>query len=150
MDECKVNEKGNGLKNTNISSINNILNILLGIFSLPQKPANKIPPALLLVGAKLKPGMSPRNLAANMMSKLETEAGIPVNDAATYGEKNPVAAFSLISAKEIVGHIQDNANVQGAFGPSAINILATGANAGGPIIVQGTNVGITSFNSNIQ
>lgn len=150
MDECKINEKSSGLKNTSFSSINNILNVLLSAFSLGQKPANKIPPALLLVGAKLKPGMSPRNLAANMMSKLETEAGIPVNDAATYGEKNPVAAFSLISAKEIVGHIQDNANVQGAFGPSAINILATGANAGGPIVVQGTNVGITSFNSNIQ
>jgi hypothetical protein len=150
MDDCKVNEKSSGLQNTSFSSINNILNILLSAFSLTQKPANRIPPALLLVGAKLKPGMSPRNLAANMMSKLESEAGIPVGDAATYGEQNPIAAFSLISAKEIVGHIQDNANVQGAIAPSGINIMATGANAGGPIIVQGTNIGITSFNSNIQ
>jgi hypothetical protein len=52
-------------------------------------------------------------------------------------------------AKNTVSHIQDNANVQGAIGPASINITASGANAGGPIIVQGTNMGLTAFNSSV-
>ena len=114
-----------------------------------QKPATKIPPPLLLVGAKLKPGMSGRNLAADTISEMESELGIPMTDAATFGEANAAAGAVFTMSKNMVGHIQDNANVQGAIGPASINITATGANAGGPIIVQGSNLGITSFNSSI-
>ena len=147
--ECKSDEKSLNSGNIDITSLNGVLQTLLGIFSLAQKPATKIPPPLLLIGAKMKPGMSGRNLAADIITEMEAELGIPMSDAATFGETNAVSAAMFTMAKNTVGHIQDNANVQGAIGPSAINIVATGANAGGPILVKGFNDGIISTYSSI-
>ena len=147
--ECRSDEKSLNYGNIDITSINGILQTLLSIFSMSQKPATQIPPALLLTGSKLKPGMSGRNLAADTISEMESELGIPMNDDATFGEPNAVANMVFAMSKNTVGHIQDNASVQGALGPSSINIMATGANAGGPIVVQGTNMGLTTFNSSI-
>ena len=147
--ECRSDEKSLNSNKLDITSLTGILQMLLSVFSIAQKPATKIPPALLLVGAKLKPGMSGRNLAADTIAEMESELGIPMTDAATFGEPNAAAATVFALSKNTVSHIQDNANVQGALGPASINITATGANAGGPIIVQGTNTNITSFNSSI-
>jgi hypothetical protein len=147
--ECRSDEKSLNSGNVDISSITGVLQTLLSIFSMAQKPATKIPPALLLAGAKLKPGMSGRNLAADTIAEMESELGIPMSDAATFGEPNAAAGAVFTMAKNTVSHIQDNASVQGALGPSSINVMATGANAGGPIVVQGTNMGITSFHSSV-
>jgi hypothetical protein len=147
--ECKSDEKTLTSDNLDITSLKSVLDTVLSIFSMAQKPATMIPPPLLLIGSKLKPGMSGRNLAADTITEMEAELGIPMTDVATFGEPNAAAGMVFTMAKNTVGHIQDNANVQGAFGPASINITATGANAGGPIVVNGTNLGITSFNSSI-
>ena len=147
--ECRSDEKSLTSDNLDITTMYGVLQTLLGIFSLAQKPATKIPPALNLIGAKMKPGMSGRNLAAETIAEMESELGIPMSDDATFGEPNAVAGMIFAMSKNTVGHIQDNANVQGAIAPASINITATGANAGGPIIVQGSNTSITSFNSSI-
>jgi hypothetical protein len=147
--ECKSDEKSLNSSNIDITTIAGVLQTLLSVFSMGQKPATQIPPPLLLIGSKMKPGMSGRNLAADTISEMESELGIPMSDAATFGEPNAAAGAIFTMAKNTVSHIQDNASVQGAIGPSSINITATGANAGGPIIVQGTNTALTSFNSSI-
>ena len=147
--ECRSDEKSLNSNKLDITSLTGVLQMLLSVFSMAQKPATQIPPALNMLGAKLKPGMSGRNLAADTIAELESELGIPMTDAATFGEPNAAAAAIFAMSKNTVSHIQDNASVQGAFGPSTINIVATGANAGGPLVVNGTNTNITSFNSSI-
>jgi hypothetical protein len=147
--ECRSDEKSLNSDNIDITSMYGVLQTLLSVFSMGQKPATKIPPPLLLIGSKLKPGISGRNLAADIITEMEAELGIPMSDAATEGEFNAVAAMIMAMSKNTVDHIQVNANVQGAIGPASINIVATGANAGGPIFVKGFNDGITSVNSSI-
>lgn len=148
--ECRSDERTLKSDNIDISTISGVIQSVLSIFSLAKEPAKKIPPALNLIGAKLKPGMSGRNLAADIMVEMESEYGIPMSNAATFGEPNAAASMVFSLANNTVGHIQENANVQGALAPSSINILATGANGGGPIAVKGFNTNITSFNSVIQ
>jgi len=147
--ECKSDEKTLTSDNLDITAINEIVEVLLSVFSMGQTPATPIPPPLNLIGASLKPGMSGRNLAADIISEMESELGIPMSDIVTFGEPNAAAGAIFSMAKNTVGHIQENASVQGAFGPASINIVATGANAGGTVVVNGTNLGITSFNSSI-
>ena len=147
--ECKSDEKSLSSNNIDITSINGVLQTLLGVFSMMQKPATKIPPALNLIGAKMKPGMSGRNLAADTISEMESELGIPMSDAATFGEPNAAAGAVFTMAKNTVSHIQDNASVQGAIAPASISFKGIGANAGGPVLIEGVNTNITSFNSSV-
>ena len=143
--ECKSDEKTLTSDNLDITSLKSVLDTVLSIFSMAQKPATMIPPPLLLIGSKLKPGMSGRNLAADIITEMEAELGISMTDIATFGEPNAAAGMIFTMAKNIVGHIQDNANVQGAFGPSSININGMA----GIYPVVATNTNITTFNSSI-
>lgn len=143
--ECRSDEKSLNSGNIDITTMYGVLQTLLGVFSMAQKPATKIPPALNLVGAKLKPGMSGRNLAADTISEMESELGIPMSDAATFGEPNAAAGMVFTMAKNTVEHIQDNASVQGTLSPASINIKGLA----GPYPVTATNTNITSFNSSV-
>lgn len=145
--DCKSDEKSPDLKGKDLTQLTQILDLVLGVFNLVKKPATKIPPALLMVGAKLKPGMSPRNLAADTLTMLESDLGIPMNNDATHGQRNNVAAAFVATSKTTIEHIQDNASVQGAIAPASINVTVTGANAGGPIVAQGTNTTPTGVSS---
>lgn len=147
--ECKSDEKTLTSDNLDVTTINGIVETLLSLFSMAKEPASQLPPALNLIGAKLKPGMSGRNLAADIITEMESELGIPMTDDATFGEPNSAAGAVFSMANNTVSHIQENASVQGVLGPASINITATGANGGGPIVVNGTNLGLTSFNSSV-
>ena len=63
MADCKPTEKTIN-DNLDLSSISTILKLITTAFNLFQKPVQSIPPPLLLIGKELRPGMSPRNLAA--------------------------------------------------------------------------------------
>ena len=143
--ECRSDEKSLKSDNLDITTMYGVLQTLLSVFSMGQKPATKIPPALNLIGAKMKPGMSGRNLAAETIAEMESELGIPMGDDATFGEPNAVAGMVFAMSKNTVGHIQDNANVQGALSPASINIKGMA----GIYPVVATNTNITSFNSSI-
>ena len=147
--ECKSDEKTLTSDNLDVTTINGIVETLLSLFSMAKEPASQLPPALNLIGAKLKPGMSGRNLAADIITEMESELGIPMTDDATFGEPNSAAGAVFSIANNTVSHIQDNANVQGVLGPTSINITATGTNAGGLMVVNGTNLGLTSINSSV-
>lgn len=140
MADCKPTQKsGPQLEPKGLSSISSILNMILGVFNIGQTPAQTIPPFLMLVGAELKPGMSGRELAANVISRMESEAGIPMSDIFADGP-NAMAAAALVQAQEQVSHIQQKASIQTVIKPGAVQISAVGANAGGPIVVQGSNI----------
>jgi hypothetical protein len=140
MGDCKPTQKsGPQLEPKCLSSISSILNMILSVFNIGQTPAQTIPPFLMLVGAELKPGMSGRELAANVISRMESEAGIPMSDIFADGP-NAMAAAALVQAQEQISHIQQKASIQTVIKPGAMQISAVGANAGGPIVVQGSNI----------
>lgn len=137
--ECRTDSKSINLDGIDLTQIKEVIDIIIDLFNSSKTPANKIPPELLALGAKLKSGMSARDLAADTLVMLETELGIPMGNDITYGETNSVASAFVATSKTFVEHIQENASVQGAIAPAALNITASGGNAGGPITVQGTN-----------
>lgn len=137
--ECRTDSKSINLDGIDLTQINEVINIITDLFNSSKTAASKIPPELLALGAKLKSGMSARDLAADTLVMLETELGIPMGNDITYGETNSVASAFVATSKTFVEHIQENASVQGAIAPAALNITAAGGNAGGPITVQGTN-----------
>lgn len=149
MKDCKSTEKAGPIDKGGLNSITQILKILLSAFNIGQKPATTIPPFLLLAGAELKPGMSGRNLAGNIISRMESEAGIPMGDVFADGP-NAIAESVLISSQEEVSHIQQNAKVSSIIKPGSLQVTAAGANAGGPVVVQGANISLTQTSGVIQ
>lgn len=137
MAECKQNEKSN-FQETDLSSISSILTTILGVFKLIQKPAKQIPPALLLVGKNLRPGMSARNLAGRVISRLESDANIPMGNVFADGDNSEAKKVRVMS-EEIVNMIQTEAKVDVAIDPGAIQITAAGSAGPIPVVVQGAN-----------
>jgi hypothetical protein len=142
MSECKPSQKNGPVSQSGLSSISKVLKLLLSAFNLPQKPAPTIPPFLLLVGAELRPGMSARELAASTISRMEADIGIPMGN--IFGDgPNAMASAMLVQAEEQISHIQTKAKVSSVIKPGSVQITAVGGNAGGPIVVQGSNTAIT-------
>jgi hypothetical protein len=138
MSDCKSTEKIGGDKLSGLSSISKILNILSGIFDKTKKPAPNVP-SFLLFGAELRPGMSARDLAANTISRMESEAGIPMGD--IFGDgPNAITEAVLLQAEEQIKHIQTKAKVNTVIKPGSIQLTGVGANAGGPVVIQGSNI----------
>jgi hypothetical protein len=149
MKDCKSNEKSGPVTGSGLNSITQVLKILLSAFNIGQKPATSIPPFLLLAGAELKPGMSGRNLAANIISRMESEAGIPMGDVFADGP-NAVSEAMLIASQEQVSHIQQNAKVSTVIKPGAVQVTATGTAGPIPVVVQGANISLTETAGIIQ
>ena len=137
--ECRTDSKSINLDGLDLTQITEVINVIVDLFNAGKTAASEIPPELIALGARLKSGMSARDLAADTLVMFETELGIPMGNDVTYGESNSVANAFVAMSKTVVEHIQDNASVQGAIAPAALNITALGGNAGGPITVQGTN-----------
>lgn len=137
MSDCRPNEKSN-FQDTDLSSLSNILKIIAGVFTMMKKPANQIPPQLLLVGKNFRPGMSARNLAGRVISRLESEAGIPMGDVFADGSNSEAKKIRVMS-EEMVKMLQTEAKVDVAIDPGAIQITATGSAGPIPVVVQGAN-----------
>ena len=137
MPECNPSNKS-ATEEVDLTSISNILNVLLGAFNLIQKPAQSIPPPLLLIGKELRPGMSARNLAARTISRLESETGVSMGNVFSDGP-NVKAAMVKVMSEEMVSMLQTEAKAQIAIDPGAIQITATGTAGPIPVVVQGSN-----------
>lgn len=147
--DCKSNEKTPVELGNKLTSITKVLDILLGAFNLAKKPSAPIPPFLLLAGAKLKPGMSARNLSANIISRMESDIGVPMGDVFADGP-NAIASAMLVQAQEQVSHIQQNAKVSSAISPGSILVRGIGASPAGPVSFDGSNITITGINGIIS
>ena len=141
MSECKSTQK-TGVASPSRSSIGNILKILQSIFSIMKLPADTLPPPLLFLGAKMRPGLSARDMAARVISRFsESDA---VNGEIFQEGNNVMTALMVITMEEIVNAIQTEAKVSVVIDPGAMIINASGANAAGIVNSSGTNVNITA------
>jgi hypothetical protein len=118
----------------NFSSINGILNLILTSFQIPEPPVEPLPPPLIMVGAKLRPGISAQAIASEVISK-QSDAGRVVGDVFADGP-NVEEAMELIRVQQIVNTILNEAKVDVVI-PPGVAVTAFGGNAGGPVVCQG-------------
>lgn len=104
--------------------IKEILKMMLALL-IPAVALPPIPPALIMAGAQLRPGLSPRKIAANIISR-QHEAGIPQGEMED-GSTNPTEKMWEIASQELVKDIQENGVVSiPYFGPDGTLLLAKG------------------------
>lgn len=142
MAKCKeINPNKTDFKNPN-----SILSSLLNLFKLPTSRSQGMPTPLILASTA-RPGLSPSKVAARIIQR-QAEAGIPVGPLPS-GEISPDEIMERIRVEEIIKAITTEAVVDVAIKPGTV-IQGTGGNAGGPVQVAGTVVGIAGGNAVVR
>lgn len=133
---CKnTNKKAPSGDKFSLNSISSVLNLILSAFSIPSEPVAALPPPLIMIGAKLRPGLSAQAIAARIISR-QSESGRPVGDVFTDGP-NVEEAMELIRIEEIINAVQTEAVVNLVI-PPGIAVSTIGVSPlGVPIISQG-------------
>ncbi len=124
------------------SSISNIITIINNAFNIQSTPATPLPPPLLMLGAKLRPGLSPRKIASRIISR-QSESGAPVGD--IFSEDNNISeSMEVIRVEEIVSAILMEAKVEITI-PPGIPVQSLGVGfMGTPVNSLGSTIGIAS------
>jgi hypothetical protein len=132
----------------NKSSMTKVIESLKAAFNATRKPIEPLPPQLLVVGANLRPGLSPRKITSNVISR-QSEAGAPSGD--IFSENSNVTeSMTSIMVEEIVNALVLDAKIEIAV-PPGVQVTTTGVgNLGGPIISQGVTTNIASGNGVIR
>lgn len=124
------------------SSISNVVKTLKAAFTTPNKPIEKLPPQILVLGAELRPGLSPRNIASRIIAR-QSEAGAPAGDIYTENS-NVMESMTTIMIEEIISALQLEAKIEVVI-PPGIQVMTMGAgNLGGPVVSQGATTNIAS------
>lgn len=126
----------------------NILNTIKNTLDTVKLPAITVPPLILSLGAQFRPGISPKTVASNIISR-QSEAGAPYGPN-TDGSANIAEAMEVIRVEEIMKALKYDAQIQIAIPPGSIQVTAVGASAMGPVTVQGSNVNVVSGYGIIQ
>ena len=102
---------------------------------MPETPVQPLPPPLIMVGAKLRPGLSPDGISADVISK-QSQAGKVVGDVYADGP-NVDEAMEVIRIKQIINAILNEAKVDVVI-PPGISVTTIGVgNLGAPVASQG-------------
>lgn len=121
-----------------MSNILSIINKINQVIDKVRVPAIKIPAILLLCSAFRRPGLSAMVIAARAI-KRQSEFGAPTG-ALPDGSANKMNGLIYVLADEVVREIRQNSVTEGVVLPGGMIIQAVGANAGGPVVVVGTNL----------
>ena len=121
--------------------MNGILKIVKSINGLIDKvriPVIPIPAILLLCNIFRRPGLSPMLIAAKAIRR-QSEFGAPTGTLPD-GSANMINSLIYVLTDEIVKEIQKNCVIECAIAPGTMFITGFGANAGGPVVITGTNM----------
>jgi hypothetical protein len=132
MAKCKETGK------TDFKNPNSILKSLLRLFKLSPNNLGGSIPAQSLLGSQCG-GFNASEIAAKII-KRQADAGIPVGPLPS-GEISPDEIMERIRVEEMVEAISTKMVMSVAIQPGTV-IQGTGGNAGGPVQVAGTIVGI--------
>lgn len=97
-----------------------------------------IPAILLLCEINNRPGLSAMLLSSKIINELP-KYGIPIGKNPD-GSENKITNFVKILSNETITHLKDYAKVDGVIKTGGITFQGTGANAGGPVSVNGMNI----------
>lgn len=118
------------------------LNTISKLFDGVKIPAKPISPLQILIGGNLRSGLSAKRITANAISRFG-EINAPTGPMPD-GSPNITEGIIQIVVEEVIKDILENGKIQIVIPPSAIQVTGSGGNAGGPIVVQSTNVPIVS------
>jgi hypothetical protein len=119
----------------NIYSLNGVLNTVLSAFKIPEAPIEPLPPPLIMIGAKLRPGLSAESIAAEIISQ-QSDAGRVVGDVFADGP-NVEEAMEVIRVKAIISALLNDARVDVVI-PPGVSVSTIGiGNLGAPVVSQG-------------
>ena len=129
-----VNKKDENEDTGFLDSIDGVLDTLLAAFSVPEEPVAPLPPPLILIGAKLRPGVSTTSVVSNVIAR-QTEAGLPVGDVFADGPNTNELMIKII-VEEVMNTLLNECVVNVVIDPG-IPVMVAGANGGGPMISMG-------------
>lgn len=129
-------------------NISNVVEAISKTMEGVNLPANILPPMLLKCISLARTGLSAYKIASKIIQNNKA-LGIPT-ETNPDGSENLINAFTYNVVKEIVEAIKNDATVQAAIPASSLLIEANGGNAGGPIVVTGTNLMDSVANGIIQ
>lgn len=125
-------------------TITGVVNLILAAFSIPDPPIAKLPPPLVIAGATLRPGLSAKSIAAEIISR-QSKAGRQVGNVFTDGD-NVEETMELIRIEEIINALLTQSVVNVAIAPGiSVTTVGTG-NLGIPVVSQGFTTTIASGN----
>ena len=117
-----------------LDSIDGVLDTLLAAFKVPEEPLAPLPPLLIMVGGKLRPGISVETIVSNVISRQE-DAGLPIGD--VFGDgPNSFQLISRIIVEEIVNSLLNQSVVNVVIDPG-VPVMVVGSNGGGPMVSMG-------------
>lgn len=122
-----------------LNSLSNIIKSIISIFGKVDTPLKPLPPPLLLTGANLRPGMSAKEMASNIIAR-QSEAGAPVGNLFSDG-KNIAEAMEVIRCEELLKMLQLKSKIEVVI-PPGVAVSTVGANAAGPVVSQGATTQI--------
>ena len=123
--------------NTDFKNPNSVLKSLLNLFKIPYNVGTGIPKQAILTAPC--GGFNSSEIAAKII-KRQSEAGVPVGPLPS-GRNSPAEIMERIRVEEMVEAITTNLVMDVAIQPGTV-IQGTGGNAGGPVQIAGTIVGI--------
>ena len=121
-------------------SIDTVIKIISAVINSAKTPAIPVDPALILAGGFLKPGLSARDMAKEIILR-QQEAGIPIGNLPS-GEESVAEKMERIRMEVVVKHLLENAKFTIVI-PPGTPVAATGASPTGPVVVAGATTGIS-------
>lgn len=118
-------------------NITEICNSITNAINKVRAPLAKVPALLLVASTINRPGLSPMTIASRII-KRQAEAGAPYGPAAD-GTPNIAEAMEVIRIEEIIYALKMESVIQIGIPIGGIQVMTTGANAGGAIVTQGYN-----------
>jgi hypothetical protein len=131
-----------------LDSISGVLDVLLSAFSIPEEPIEPLPPLLIMVGGKLRPGLSAKTIAARIITR-QSEAGLIAGDVFADGG-NTAEFMELIRIEEIIDALLNDSVVNVVIDPG-VAVMTTGVgNLGAPVVSFGMTTGMGIGNGIIR
>ena len=128
--------------------IEQICQTVLGYFERIRSPFPQLSRILLVCSMVRRPGLSTIQSVSNIVKDLN-KLGIPTGPMPD-GSANLTVAVAFASTKEVYRAMKKDASVQVGIQPGTMMITGAGANAGGPVVIQGVNtspsIGYASIN----
>lgn len=122
-------------------NLKSIIGSITSVFERTKTPLEPLPPQIILLGGLKRSGLSAEEMASEIIAR-QSEAGAPFGE--VFSDSNNVSeSMELIRCQVIVENLLTNAKIEVVI-PQGVPVVATGANAGGAIVVTGTTTATAS------
>jgi hypothetical protein len=121
-----------------MGGIEKIVDSIEKLIGQVRVPAIPIPAILMLCSVFRRPGMSAM-LTSSKIIKRQSEFGCPTG-ALPDGTDNKMNKLINVIVQEVFDELLKNSVIECIIPPGGLQIIGFGANGGGPVVIQGTNI----------